>query len=263
MTLSSKRKNLKHYTGIEVEIAGQYMYFKQSKQNIRVGRDGYSFFAVNIGGRIDRIYYILLDEVDILPVTMNDMTVRLFNNGRLVTDITIVRTNYDRRHLTVRLASTIIGILGCIASRNDIHIEAILHESQEILVRNRKEVPRNNIPWLAQTDGTQTIKYELSSQVHSNDGYSGGMLTFIVSFKYGENDVVCSVMSPDMYRLTNIKMYTGKMFRTNSGIVVANQYGMYTILWLIDGRTEFMNSDGFIIPLISIDDLPTILNNLV
>jgi len=58
-------------------------------------------------------------------------------------------------------------------------------------------------------------------------------------------------------------MYTGKMFRTNSGIVVANQYGMYTIVWMVDGRTEFMNSDGFIIPLISIDDLPTILNNLV
>jgi len=263
MILTNKRRKLTHYTGIEVEIAGRYMYFKQSKQNIRVGRDGYSFFAVNIGGRIDRIYYILLDEVDILPVTMNDMTVRLFNNGRLVTDITIVRTDYDRRHLTVRLASTIIGILGCIASRNDIHIEAILHESQEILVRNRKEVPRNNIPWLAQTDGTQTIRYELSSQVHSNDGYSGGMLTFIISFKYGENDVVCSVMSPDMYRLTNVKMYTGKMFRTDSGIVVANQYGMYTIVWMVDGRTEFMNSDGFIIPLISIDDLPTILNNLV
>lgn len=28
MTLSSKRKNLKHYTGIEVEIAGQYMYYE-------------------------------------------------------------------------------------------------------------------------------------------------------------------------------------------------------------------------------------------
>lgn len=263
MTLSSKRKNLKHYTGIEVEMAGRYIYFRQSKQNIRVGRDGCSFFVVNIEQRIDRIYYILLNEIDILPASMNDITVRLFNNGQLVTDVTVVRTDYDRRHLTVRLASTIIGILGCIASRNDIHIEAILHESQEILVRNRKEVPRGNVPWLAQTDGTQTIKYELSSQVHSNDGYSGGMITFIVSFKYGENDVVCSVMSPDMYKLTNIKMYTGKMFKTDSGIVVANQYGMYTIVWMVDGRTEFMNSDGFIIPLISIDDLPTILNNLV